>query len=80
MLNEHSSLASQQTSEVASSTVPNLPSGIFDSMNSMCCCGHLIEQGVLIAAGVMQLTRMPVVAVSLPSDLVSAITAALDAL
>src|SRR5664279_900101 len=36
VVNEHSSLASQQTSEVASSIVPNRPTGILDSMNSMC--------------------------------------------
>ena len=38
MLKEHSSLASQQTSDVTSSMVPKRPIGILDSMKSMCCC------------------------------------------
>ena len=36
--NEQSSLASQQTIAAISSTLPKRPSGIFDSMKSMCCC------------------------------------------
>ena len=36
--NEHSSDASQQTSDAISSTVPKRPIGIFDNMKSMCCC------------------------------------------
>jgi hypothetical protein len=53
---------------------------IFDSMKSMCRCVIYSNNGVLIAAGVTQFTRIPVDAVSLASDLVRPITAALDAL
>ena len=75
--NEHSSLASQQTSAAISSTVPKRPIGIFDSMKSMCCCDIWSKIAVRTAAGVTQLTRMPVFASSLPSDFVSPITAGL---
>ena len=34
----HSSLASQQTSDVISSMPPNRPMGILDSIQSICCC------------------------------------------
>ena len=78
--NEHSSLASQHTSEAISSTVPKRPIGIFDSMKSMCCCVIWSKIAVRTAAGVTQLTRMPVFASSLPRLLVSPITAAFDAL
>ncbi len=60
--------------------VPKRPIGIFDSMKSMCCCVIWSKIAVRTAAGVTQLTRMPVFASSLPSDLVSPITAAFDAL
>ena len=49
-------------------------------MKSMCCCVIWSKMPVRTAAGVTQLTRMPVLASSLPSDLVSPITAAFDAL
>ena len=75
-----SSLASQHTSDAISSTVPKRPMGIFDSMKSMCCCVIWSKIAVRTAAGVTQLTRMPVEASSLPSDFVSAMTAAFDAL
>src|SRR5512137_1715562 len=78
--NEHSSLASQQTIAAISSTPPKRPSGIFDSMKSMCCCEIWSKIAVRTAAGVTQLTRMPVFASSLPNDLVSPITPAFDAL
>ena len=75
----HSSLASQQTSEAISSISPNRPSGIFDSMKSMCSCVICANSGVRTAAGVTQLTRMLVFASSLPSDLVSPMTPAFEA-
>jgi hypothetical protein len=78
--NEQSSLASQHTIAAISSTVPKRPSGIFESMKSMCCCDIWSKIAVRTAAGVTQLARMPVLASSLPSDLVSPITAAFDAL
>ena len=53
--------------------------GIFDSMKSMWLCGIWSKIGVLTAAGVTPLTRIPAVASSLPSDLVKPITAALEA-
>jgi len=49
-------------------------------MNWMCSGLIWSKIAVLTAAGVMQLTRTPVSASSLPSDLVNAITAALLAL
>ena len=64
----------------ASSTVPNRAMGILESMKSIWLCDIWSNMGVWMAAGVMQLTRTPVSASSLPNDLVSAITAALLAL
>src|ERR1022692_3768943 len=78
VLNDASSLHSQQISAATSSTVPNRPIGIFDSMKSMCCCDIWSKIGVRTAAGVTQFTRIPVFANSLPSDLVRPITAALE--
>ena len=49
-------------------------------MKSMCCCVMVANIAVFAAAGATALTRMPLPASSLPSDLVSAITPALDAL
>ncbi len=46
----------------------------------MCCCEIWSKIAVRTAAGVTQLTRMPVFASSLPSDLVRPITPAFDAL
>ena len=79
MEKEQSSLASQVTMAAISSTLPKRFIGIFDSMNSMCCGVIWSKIAVLTAAGVMQLTRMPVRASSLPSDLVRPMTAALEA-
>jgi hypothetical protein len=59
--------------------VPKRSIGIFESMYWMCCSVICWKISVLTAAGVMQLTRMPVLASYLPSDLVSAITAAFEA-
>ena len=60
--------------------MPKRPIGIFDSMKSMCCCDIWSKIAVRTAAGVTQLTRMPVFASSLPSDFVSPMTAAFDVL
>ena len=46
----------------------------------MCACVIWANIPVLTAAGVTQLTRMPVFASSLPSDFVSEITPAFEAL
>jgi hypothetical protein len=77
---EQSSVHSQPTMAATSSGVPKRPMGILDSMNWMCSGVIWSKMAVLTAAGVTQLTRTPVSASSLPSDLVSAITAALLAL
>ena len=53
--------------------------GIFDSMKSICDWLICSNSGVRTAAGVTQLTRISLLASSLPSDLVSPITAAFDA-
>ena len=75
----HSSLASQHTSEAISSISPKRPSGIFDSIQSICSCVIWSKIGVRTAAGVTQLTRMLVFASSLPSDLVRPMTPAFEA-
>ena len=75
-----SSDASQATIAASSSTSTKRPFGIFDSMKSMCCWEIWSKIAVLTAAGVTQLTRMPDFASSLPSDFVSAMTPAFDAL
>ena len=49
-------------------------------MKSMCCCVIWSKIAVRTAAGVTQLTTMPVFASSLPSDFVRPITAAFDEL
>src|SRR5919198_5984591 len=77
--NEHSSLASQQTSAAISSTSTNRPIGIFDSMYWMCCSVIWLKIAVRAAAGVTQLTSTPVRASSFPRDLVRAISPALEA-
>src|SRR3984957_5700354 len=77
--NEHSSLASHKTKEATSSISPNRPIGIFDSIQSICCCVIWENSGVLTAAGVTQFTFISVVAGSLPSDLVRPMTPALEA-
>ena len=80
VLNEHSSDASQATIAAASPTSRKRPIGIFDSMKSMCCCVMVANIAVFAAAGETALTRTPLPASSLPSDLVSAIRPAFDAL
>src|SRR5581483_10334031 len=77
--NDASSLASQQINAATSSTVPNLPSGILESMKSMWVCDIWSNIGVRTAAGVTQFTRTDVCASSLPSDLVNPITPAFEA-
>src|SRR5205085_11677376 len=77
---EQSSVHSQPTSAAISSGVPKRPMGILDNMNWMCSCVIWSKIAVFTAAGVTQFTRTPVSASSLPSDLVSAMTAALLAL
>src|SRR6266850_6121340 len=77
--NEQSSDASQQTNDAISSTFTKRPIGILDSMNWMNCSVICSKIAVFAAAGVTQLTSTPDCASSLPSDLVSAITPALDA-
>src|SRR5689334_12663569 len=78
--NEHSADASQAIIAATSSGFPARPMGMRDSAVSMRCGVMVDMSSVSIIAGVMQLTRMPVPASSLPSDLVNAITAAFDAL
>ena len=78
--NEHSSVHSHATIAAISSTVPKRPMGIFESMKSMCCWVICANMPVFTAAGVTQFTRIPVFASSLPSDLVSEMTPALEAL
>ena len=78
--NEQSSEASQHTSEAISSTVTKRFMGIFESMYLMCSSVIWSKMAVFAAAGVTQFTRTPVCASSLPKDLVSAMTPALDAL
>ena len=53
--------------------------GIFDSIQSICCCVIWSNSGVFTAAGVTQFTRISVAASSLPSDLVRPMTPALEA-
>ena len=78
--NEHSDDASHATIAAASSTSRKRPIGIFDSMKSMCACVIVAKSAVFAAAGAIALTSTPFVASSLPSDLVSAISPAFDAL
>src|SRR5205814_6169716 len=70
VVNEQSSVHSHATSAAASSTLPNRPIGIFDSMYWTCCGVICRRISVSITAGVTQLTRTPRVANSLPSALV----------
>ncbi|MND04503.1 hypothetical protein D3C83_248090 [compost metagenome] len=53
--------------------------GIFDSMYWMCCSVIWLNSSVLTTAGATQFTSTPVVASSLPSDLVRPMTPAFDA-
>src|SRR5207253_850075 len=78
--NEHSSVQSHATRAAISSTWPKRPMGILDNMKSMCACVIWANMPVFTAAGVTQFTRTPVFASSLPSDFVSEITPALEAL
>src|SRR6476661_6433563 len=77
--NEQSSLASQHTSAATSSTLTKRFIGIFESMYWMWLSVICSKIAVLAAAGVTQFTSTPDCANSLPSDLVSEITPALDA-
>jgi hypothetical protein len=79
VVNEFSFVQSQAIMLAASSTSRNRPRGIFDSMKSMCAWLIWSKMRVRAAAGVTQLTAMSLPACSLPSDFVSAITAALEA-
>src|SRR4051794_4102646 len=80
VVNEQSSEHSHATSAAASAVFPNRPIGIFDRMYSTCCGVICLRMSVSITAGVMQFTRIPLVASSLPSALVNPITPALAAL
>ena len=79
VVNEHSSLASQQTSARHLLHLPKRPIGIFESMKSICSCVIWSKIAVSTAAGVTQLTSMPLFASSLPSDLVRPMTPAFEA-
>ena len=79
VLNEHSSEDNHVTNEAISSGSPVLPIGILSTMYSTCFGVRFSTIRVLITAGVIQLTVIPVVANSLPTDFVSPITAAFDA-
>ena len=79
-MNEQSSDASQATIAAASLTSRKRPIGIFDSMKSMCGWVIVANIAVFAAAGVTALTSMPLPASSLPSDLVSAMRPAFEAL
>src|SRR5262249_29838772 len=78
--NAQSSVQSQAIIDAASSTSRKRPIGIFDSMKSMCAWVIVSKMGVLAAAGVTALTSTPDFASSLPSDLVSPMSPAFDAL
>src|SRR5207249_9888360 len=77
--NEQSAEASQHTSAAISSTCTKRLIGILDSMYWVCCSVIWSKIAVFAAAGVTQFTRTPDCASSLPSDLVSEMTPALDA-
>src|SRR5712664_877079 len=77
--NEQSAEASQHTSAAISSTWTKRPIGILESMYLMCVSVIWSKIAVFAAAGVTQFTRTPDWASSLPSDLVSEMTPALDA-
>src|SRR5262249_25237583 len=79
VVNEQSAEAQKAASAAISSTSTNRPRGIFDSMKSMCSWVIWSKIAVLAAAGVMAFTAMSLSASSLPSDLVSAISAAFEA-
>src|SRR6266850_529631 len=76
--NEQSAEASQHTSAAISSTCTKRPIGILDSMYWIC-FSVIWSKIAVFAAGVTQFTSTPDCASSLPSDLVSAITPALEA-
>ena len=80
MVKEFSADTSHATMAATSSTSRKRLRGIFESMYSMCAGVHCSRMAVLAAAGVMQLTEMSKPASSLPSDFVSAMTPAFDAL
>src|SRR2546422_6446089 len=77
--NEQSAEASQHTSAAISSTCTKRLIGILDSMYWMCFSVIWSKIAVFAAAGVTQFTSTPDCASSLPSDLVSEMTPALDA-
>src|SRR5712664_3626384 len=77
--NEQSEEASQHASAAISSTCTKRASGILDSMYWMCVSVIWSKIAVFAAAGVTQFTSTPDCASSLPSDLVSEMTPALDA-
>src|SRR6476661_5363678 len=80
VVKEHSAVHNQATIAAISSVRPKRPMGIFESMKSICACVICANMPVFTAAGVTQFTRTPLFASSLPSDLVSEITPALEAL
>ena len=80
MLKEHSSEDNQHTIAATSSGCPIRPSGILDTIYSLCASVTWLSIFVSITAGVIQLTKIPVLANSLPSERVKAITPAFDAL
>ena len=78
VVKEFSAEAHQAASAAISSIFTNRARGILESMKSMCSLVIWSKIAVLAAAGVMQFTAMSWPASSLPSDLVSAITPALE--
>src|SRR5437660_1355031 len=74
VVNEHSAVHNHATIAAISSVMPKRPMGIFDNMKSMCAFVICSNMPVFTAAGVTQFTRTCVLASSLPSDLVSAMT------
>src|ERR1700683_1744616 len=75
-VNEFSALASQQIMDAASSSSSIRPRGIFETIMARKSGAWLKAKVVLATAGVTQLTPILYAASSLPSDFVSAITAA----
>jgi hypothetical protein len=77
---EHASEANQQTNSAISSTCTKRSIGIFDRIQAICCGVICLKISVSAAAGVTQFAKTPLPANSLPSDFVSPIKPALEAL
>src|SRR5262249_20677249 len=80
VLKEHSREHSQATRAAASSFCPKRPIGIRESIYWMCPGAICRKMSVSMTAGVTQLHTTPVLASSLPKDLVKPITPAFAAL